>query len=726
MLVKFIYMETKFIIPKTKLEKIKRIKEAEATLKKEFIGLNNIIDKIIKLITPWYVTPEIIKRPVIISLWGMTGTGKSSVVKRLVELLGLFSKTMFFDCGEECNEGNSSVSDKVSDFLNSDDCEDLKSSDSNDMVFVFDEFQYARTISDTGEELNKPNLRPVWSIIDSGLININENNYSVGSFLGFFEDIKPFAKDNPEIKLDKLIVNDPDDVKKVLETLGFFYYQRNVPGLMESGCSKYSYDNYIDMNKEDCENPYRPLKIIEDCYIRTIIKKISSAEKNKLDGKAIIEEMFRIKTVGELIDWLEDKKPQITAPKIINCTKSLVFIVGNLDEAFKVGGDLNPDFDADIFYDETSKVTINDIKVALKDRFRAEQIARFGNTIIKYPTLKKEHFELIIKNEITRIFTDFEKDNNISVNITQDINNLLYFEGVYPVQGVRPVFTTIGSILTPLLSDILIYKEESKTPIVNAEIGVVEPEKGYKKPNKTIYLKFNDGKIIEKTIELTLGNLRDPQNRKTRYITSVHEAGHAIVMSALTGNLPTSIVSVASDKGGFCTTYDPEKTGEISSRRDVKFEVMISMAGYLAEHLIFKDDEDRTLLGSSSDISEAWDILSNAAFHEGYFEPFRYSSYKVQGNNDGIPDGIDSREDIDYKLKREFQSLKSETINILCLNIDLLKETALCLGEKGSIGSKEFLEIIKNSKGRNQITEEYLEMVKIENSANWYLEKLKE
>lgn len=718
-------METKFILPKTKLEKIKRVEETKIILKKEFIGLDNIIDKIIQLVTPWYITPEIIKRPVVISLWGMTGTGKSSVVKRLVELLGLSSKTIFLDCGEECNDGNSSVADKVSDFLNaSDEDYSTENSDSNDMVFVFDEFQYARTLSESGEELSKPNLRPIWSIVDSGIININENNYTIGSFLGFFEDIKPLAKEYPGIKLDKLTVNDPDDVKIVLETLGFFYYQRSVPGLMESGCSKYSYDNYVDMGKEDSDNPYRPLKIIDDSYVRTIIKRINSVEK-KLDGKAIIEEMFQLKTLGELIDWIEEKKPQIVAPKIINCTKSLVFIVGNLDEAFKVGGDLNPDFDADIFYDETSKVTINDIKTSLKDRFRAEQIARFGNTIIKYPTLKREHFEQIIKNEITRIFTDFEKENNISVNVTQDIHNLLYFEGVYPVQGVRPVFTTIGSILTPLLSDILIYREESKNPIVNVEIGVIEPEKGYKKSRKNIYLKFNDGKIIEKTIELTLGNLRDPQNRKTRYITSVHEAGHAIVMSALTGNLPTSIVSVASDKGGFCTTYDPEKTGEISSRRDVKFEVMISMAGYLAEHIIFKEDEDRTLLGSSSDITEAWETLSDAAFNNGYFEPFRYSNYTVQGNNDGVPDGIDSKMYIDEKLEREFKALKNDTVNILNSNINLLKETALCLGEKGSIGANEFLDIIKKSEG-NQLTEEYLEKTKKENSVNWYLEKLKE
>ena len=80
---------------------------------------------------------------------------------------------------------------------------------------------------------------------------------------------------------------------------------------------------------------------------------------------------------------------------------------------------------------------------------------------------------------------------------------------------------------------------------------------------------------------------------------------------------------------------------------------------------------------------------------------------------------------IDEKLEREFKALKNDTINILNSNINLLKETALCLGEKGSIGANEFLNIIKKSEG-NQLTEEYLEKTKKENSVNWYLEKLKE
>jgi cell division protease FtsH len=49
--------------------KIKTLEKARETLKKEFIGLDEIIDQIITAVTPWYVTPEVIQRPVVVSLW---------------------------------------------------------------------------------------------------------------------------------------------------------------------------------------------------------------------------------------------------------------------------------------------------------------------------------------------------------------------------------------------------------------------------------------------------------------------------------------------------------------------------------------------------------------------------------------------------------------------------------------------------------------------------------
>lgn len=52
-------------------------------LKAELHGIDDVIDRVIESIRAWYVLPQIIKRPVIVSLWGLTGTGKTQLTRSL-------------------------------------------------------------------------------------------------------------------------------------------------------------------------------------------------------------------------------------------------------------------------------------------------------------------------------------------------------------------------------------------------------------------------------------------------------------------------------------------------------------------------------------------------------------------------------------------------------------------------------------------------------------------
>ena len=127
----------KFDRPETREDRIKRLDEACDILKSRFVGLDDIIDKIKLSIVPWYVTPEIIVRPTVVSLWGMTGTGKTSVVRALIELLGISDKAIFFDCGEENNSSSQTVGEKICEIANADG--EMSSSDvPRDLVLVFD------------------------------------------------------------------------------------------------------------------------------------------------------------------------------------------------------------------------------------------------------------------------------------------------------------------------------------------------------------------------------------------------------------------------------------------------------------------------------------------------------------------------------------------------------------------------------------------------------------
>src|SRR6056297_2792319 len=88
-------LSTKEIIQKRDL-----LTRAAIILKKEFFGIDSVIDQVIESISSWYLFPHMQKRPVVINLWGMTGVGKSDLLQRLVQLLHLLDKFYDFDMSE--------------------------------------------------------------------------------------------------------------------------------------------------------------------------------------------------------------------------------------------------------------------------------------------------------------------------------------------------------------------------------------------------------------------------------------------------------------------------------------------------------------------------------------------------------------------------------------------------------------------------------------------------
>ncbi len=59
--------------------------KARADLQEAFVGIDDVIDELIDGIRVWYLMPEVLSRPVILNLWGMTGVGKTDLVRKLVK-----------------------------------------------------------------------------------------------------------------------------------------------------------------------------------------------------------------------------------------------------------------------------------------------------------------------------------------------------------------------------------------------------------------------------------------------------------------------------------------------------------------------------------------------------------------------------------------------------------------------------------------------------------------
>ena len=133
-------------------------------VKKEFFGIDKQIEMILKSIETWDYTREYIKRPIIFNVIGMTGVGKTAVINRILELLDLEEKKVYF-------KFNNKTTDVV---------ESLRNNNMSDSIFMFDEFQYLRTINEKSDEIRDEDHKGfniVWDLLDSGEVVLQNSDY---------------------------------------------------------------------------------------------------------------------------------------------------------------------------------------------------------------------------------------------------------------------------------------------------------------------------------------------------------------------------------------------------------------------------------------------------------------------------------------------------------------------------------------------------------------------
>ena len=109
------------------------------------------------------------------------------------------------------------------------------------------------------------------------------------------------------------------------------------------------------------------------------------------------------------------------------------------------------------FSDKVNSITKNDVKKELLTLFRPEHVSRFGNNHIIYKSLVKEDFEILIDRELDRVSQECITKYGITVHLNSKVlKQRIFDEGVHPTQGLRPLFTTISSIIGEVLPPMLV------------------------------------------------------------------------------------------------------------------------------------------------------------------------------------------------------------------------------------------------------------------------------
>jgi len=175
-------------IKKKDLELLERISK---TLKREFIGIDHIINRIMGDIQSWYLLPEVFDKPLIINLWGMTGTGKTSLVRRLVQLLKMEKDYKELDLSTYQGRQRYTY-DSIG--------MSLKNVSNKRSIILLDEFQQAQSKDSDGNPIQASSYQDVWSILSDGKVVLDINiEEAINSF--YKHQMSLNAKDAKEAKV---------------------------------------------------------------------------------------------------------------------------------------------------------------------------------------------------------------------------------------------------------------------------------------------------------------------------------------------------------------------------------------------------------------------------------------------------------------------------------------------------------------------------------------------
>lgn len=588
----------------TQREARKLLKQAKQTLCSEFIGLDAVICQVVDAITPWYLMPEWHERPLVINLWGMTGTGKTTLVNRLSELLCLNDRTFQVDLG---NGFYRNIFQEIKNHRNG-----------QQMILVLDEFQLFRTIDEDNKETQR-NRKHIWDLIDSGKYQDVEFSFRL------------------------------HELQSVISKMR---YMLELGMRVNNGIVKSHFDQYTELFDES--------KWKEDGQPLWFFPRSLWSILTELSPDYIIPQRWKdfaiAHTNAEQIEELERVLLKALQPQEVDCSNALIFVIGNLDEAYGVSKNMNRDLHADAFHEATKRIGIQQIKNALLSRFRPEQIARLGNIHILYPALSSSHFRQIIEQSLQKITWQLADQAQVALTINKDVIDFIYAEGVYPAQGVRPLFSTIRSALWPAVSHFAYYVKGKKERIWKLSWDTVT--------NSWLFVggkyQFRHAYKPE-----SLRFINEPLSDGDKKLIAVHEAGHVLGMIALQGELPDYVYN---------NTHNGVLSGEVlqMQRNDLQTkETLINLVssilgGWVAEGFVF-GEEGRTA-GSDGDLRKATRILLDALKTEGIDnDPYFWRGDSEKGDPNRLHDSrglLDNRakELLDIARKRMEQCVENNQL----------------------------------------------------------------
>jgi cell division protease FtsH len=597
------------------IEKLEFLNKVKNELKEEFFGIDDVIDSVFDKIEGWYVYPEYLSRPIIINLWGLTGVGKTDLVRKIVNKLTL--KDRFLDIqmtskgivNKDWNDNTKSFADIF--YYN------YRTFHEQQSVILLDEFQTFRTKDESGVEKDTDAFNDVWQLLSDGNFSVN---------VGLLNAI------NKAIAYRQFIINESKSKNEKKS-------KTKKTSLDSFAGSDNKIDYYCDDHITDFLNLEKPIwEYTQEEYLQILIS-----------------EFNRIKS----------------SPVDINLSKLLIFVSGNLNDLY-LRSDFDNDTSADVFYDYSKLINIYEVKTELGRFFKPEQIARFGNNHIIYPSISEESYRKIIYKTLAKTV---DKIKDFAIIINESVYDFIYKNGVFPTQGARPVFSSIASYIDANIPKIAIYKNTHN--------------------HKDIILKVIDNHLVindDYKIKLHIleENTEDWSDDVRRLIT-VHECGHALINILEKGYVPKVINVRKKHFDSYCQTIQ----FETYTKKCLEIQIKVLLAGYCAEKYFFGESYSE---GSSSDFMSITGLVKRLYDENGFNDEFLV--YSQENGTVGEEKHIIKLDSVMYNnrystIKGQIDGYAKELVAIFDSNKELLIKLIEIVYEKRKVYDTDIIDMIR-------------------------------
>lgn len=343
-------------LPPTLAERTARLKGLNERLRKNHFGIDSEIQCLLDAFAPWYKFAETQARPRCIGLWGMTGTGKSSLIRALVKEAGLEDHTYWLDAGES-NEDY-----WLTHFISR--IEDHQSG--KPFIMVVDEFQHARTISEAGHRQPETGqLRKFWDLIDAGRVITWPNYWRENELKDFEARFKRAVKSGIRVRKGRVVAQE-EKFHKLVEK----HHSHNSTDGPRWGIPEDIWDNLRMLH----EPPVPSLTDMEN----------------------------RLSTLNEkgILEWMAELRRTAQRTRVVDASKMLVILLGNLDELYVGEQEPLAELDPDVLRHRHRNIGRAGVQAALTKLFRIEQVGRIGRSHVVFPPIGKATVDTLIRHAV--------------------------------------------------------------------------------------------------------------------------------------------------------------------------------------------------------------------------------------------------------------------------------------------------------------------------------------